>query len=340
MAIKIHCSECKKQISIDSAFAGGVCRCPYCAAIVPVEGGSGDSGNISGLPRPEAPSAAPASPQPGHADQSAAVPMAKPVKSQGIAAIVMAVLALALIAGVVIVVMKMKDKDLSPTTQQGSAGANKTANDGSGASSNTLDQPPIEYVEPVEDVNPFVPPADGAAMVAGITVETPVLFCIDTGSTMRVYWDYAVAIARVSVRPMKADQKFNVMFFTEGDDEGGEWFMLVAKKFSPGGSAGEELIKQADVSPGGATDLSVGLKAAFAQKPRTIVLFVRKDIEDILPLGSEARSMGIKIITIALDADPSVKADLAKLADACGGESRAYSSGQLQRWTSAAPLLD
>ena len=33
MAIKLRCAECRKKLSVDEGFAGGVCRCPYCKAI-------------------------------------------------------------------------------------------------------------------------------------------------------------------------------------------------------------------------------------------------------------------------------------------------------------------
>ncbi len=36
MAVKIRCSECRKKISVDEAFSGSMCRCPYCKSIVMV----------------------------------------------------------------------------------------------------------------------------------------------------------------------------------------------------------------------------------------------------------------------------------------------------------------
>jgi len=36
MAVRIRCSECSKKISVDEAFAGSMCRCPYCKSIVVV----------------------------------------------------------------------------------------------------------------------------------------------------------------------------------------------------------------------------------------------------------------------------------------------------------------
>ena len=54
MAIKIRCTECNKKVSIDEAFAGGMCRCPYCKAIVYVSEHPGEAGAA----RPAAPRAA------------------------------------------------------------------------------------------------------------------------------------------------------------------------------------------------------------------------------------------------------------------------------------------
>ena len=61
MAIKIRCVDCKKKISIDEAFAGGVCRCPYCTAIVYVPDNSTTS---QPKRRPEAPTRRPKAPAP------------------------------------------------------------------------------------------------------------------------------------------------------------------------------------------------------------------------------------------------------------------------------------
>ncbi len=44
MAVKVRCSDCLKIIMVDQAFAGSMCRCPYCKAIVAVPA----EGDISG----------------------------------------------------------------------------------------------------------------------------------------------------------------------------------------------------------------------------------------------------------------------------------------------------
>ena len=55
MAIKVRCTGCRKRISVDEAFAGGVCRCPYCGATssVPSSAGGGRPGfrpDVPGAP--------------------------------------------------------------------------------------------------------------------------------------------------------------------------------------------------------------------------------------------------------------------------------------------------
>jgi hypothetical protein len=69
MAIKIRCVDCKKKISIDEAFAGGVCRCPYCTAIVYVPDDAGQkkpkkSRAKTPARRPKTPGARPTAPTP------------------------------------------------------------------------------------------------------------------------------------------------------------------------------------------------------------------------------------------------------------------------------------
>ncbi len=48
MAVKVRCSECRKKISVDEAFAGSMCRCPYCKAIVMVPAGGESPARESG----------------------------------------------------------------------------------------------------------------------------------------------------------------------------------------------------------------------------------------------------------------------------------------------------
>src|SRR5271155_2786190 len=51
--ISITCTNCQAQLSIDDAFAGGVCRCQYCGTIQTVPAKSGAATLAS--PKPAAP---------------------------------------------------------------------------------------------------------------------------------------------------------------------------------------------------------------------------------------------------------------------------------------------
>lgn len=59
MAVKVRCSDCRKKIALDSAFAGSMCRCPYCKSIIMVpdmeQGVSRDSRLARPQRRPEKP---------------------------------------------------------------------------------------------------------------------------------------------------------------------------------------------------------------------------------------------------------------------------------------------
>jgi hypothetical protein len=125
MAIRVRCAQCGKRISMDDAFAGGACRCPYCGAINVLRedraaaqpqrrerpeapGGRprpGGPDRTSQADQPEAPPArpqmpaGPAAPEPSAGRAHRHIPTARPVRTQGIVGLVAAVLLLALLAG-------------------------------------------------------------------------------------------------------------------------------------------------------------------------------------------------------------------------------------------------
>ncbi|RPI64557.1 MAG: hypothetical protein EHM48_00600 [Planctomycetaceae bacterium] len=121
MALKIHCARCKKRIAVDEAFAGGVCRCPYCKALILVRGTIADATG----PRPDSPDVRPDEPAgrpvippdltismgqpvldnstPPTQDQ---VPTAQPVKMQGVVWLILLGMTLATIVVIVILVIK------------------------------------------------------------------------------------------------------------------------------------------------------------------------------------------------------------------------------------------
>ena len=76
----------------------------------------------------------------------------------------------------------------------------------------------------------------------------------------------------------------------------------------------------------------------MARGAKTIVLFARKPVPGASTAAERAKTGGVRIVTIALDADPEAEQSLARLADLTGGQSRAYSAGKLWQWADQADL--
>ena len=348
MAIKIRCSDCRKKISIDEAFSGGVCRCPYCTALVfvPADALRGPRPGRPAGPggRPEAPGDRPAAPGDAAAkpsadqqakdaiaaaeDEGAHVPVAAPVRLQGIATIVMLVVLLVLLCGGAYTV----------GTKSGFFG-------GKGGSDKNGDEQPANNAPknqgaPKGKFNPFLGTGSlGGPGIDGMKIDSPIIYCIESGATMGDTLNYAVAMTRVSVRSLTGDHKFNVLLGEEGG-QNTPWYRFILDDYNSGGEAGENAIK-------GPLDRIVGkwapnvpklIKAALAAepKPHTIVFFAGKSIPEAEELGKLAKDQGVKIVTICLTEEAAIVASMAKLAEVSGGTSRYHSLGDLGRWASAA----
>jgi len=314
--MKIRCDDCRKKISVDDAFAGGVCRCPYCKAIVAV---SGDSTNVSHGARPDAPmdrsEARGAAPSAAVSEEE--IPMARPVMIQGVVTIVLlGLLAVMLVVGMFLVVHLLGDSN--------------------------GDQPPPPPPPAINTFGWSVP-----STVAGdIKIEAPVVYVIDGGSSMGRMLDFALRMTRASVRSLKGDQKFNIVISMEEKDR------ILSPEDVGGGLAGDkkasEFIEQVvDAGAGyGASDLARAMDAATEKKPRTVVLFVSmKQVPDGqgpdgLGMAEKLKAAGVKVVALSLNSDPSSIESAAKLADTTGGVARSYLAGELHDALMMAPPLD
>ena len=301
MAIKIRCSQCNKKVAIDVAFAGGVCRCPYCTALVFVQI---DSAQMPEVPRPEAPITAEDAIEAAVGHE---IPMADPVRLQGRVTIILIGALFVLAAAGVVMALHLMNVN-TPTTPTSPNGA-QTPDTGL-----PIPEPPPEQLG-----------------LEGIELDSPIIYCLDTGASMVDVFDYAVVMTRISVRSLKADQKFNILLCTETDGDG---YKLLLKDFRPGGREAEKKVAEPlESAPrDGVTDLSVALKAAIAQRPATIVLFARKTPAKPARLGELAKERAVKIITIAVDADEDTRKALAKLAQLSGGQARSLDLRQLNTY--------
>jgi hypothetical protein len=317
--IQITCTSCKRVLSIDDAFAGGVCRCQFCGTIqtVPARGsaqkaaagaakgpktlfenkargvtgvgsGSGleDLADIvqssSGLSDPNLrkPPAAPTPPPPKNL-----TPLL------GISAAVILVL--------LIVVLVM-------------------AFHGSGASS--AGTGPIPINNPSTPA-PNAPPA--APSFCGVPIDhSRVVYLIDDGASSADVLDTIKTAMFKSIDSLGSDRQFQVLFWnpdTATYPSSGTTFAVkenidVARK------------KLQDVNAAGSTDPLAGLKTAFADDPGQIILVTAKardgDLDDSLVAKAAAlrgpSAARIDCIAVAVDGPADGKV-LPKIATQSGG---------------------
>ena len=251
------------------------------------------------------------------------MPLAAPVRVQGIVTIVMLAILLALLCGggYVVATRLSKSGDGGGNGQK-SNGGQTGVNDNGGK------------------MNPFLGTGliGGGPGVDGMEIDSPIIYCIEGGSSMAETLNYAVGMTRVSIRALSGNHRFNMAIGEEGGAGDDSWYRFLLKDYTGGGPMGELAVSKPldEVTGSGAPSIPRLLKAAIARKPHTIVLFASKPIYDTEELGKLAKAQGVRIVTICLTDDTAIAGQMAKLAELTGGASRAHSPRQLDRWAGAA----
>jgi hypothetical protein len=278
MAIKISCTECHKRISIDEAFAGGVCRCPYCKATndVPIH-----SRRVS-----------PGEPEPAAKAAPKRIPVAKRASYQGAMAAGLFILLVAMVVAVIVAV-KMTG------VPNGTPDPNGT-ND-----------------------NPFV--KGPACSVAGdVTFETPVVYCVEGGGSMRSFYNDAVTMLLVSTESLSSADRCDLVVAV---DDGVETFSGDGKSLVAGARG---------ITPTGGSPMDDAFAQAVAMNPKTVVVLTRKGL---IPSSTEvATEAGVKVIVVVLDGIPAVDEEMEALTQATGGAFRSYTPSQLGSFMELAEL--
>jgi DNA-directed RNA polymerase subunit RPC12/RpoP len=313
MAIRLKCSQCRKQMSVDDAFAGGVCRCPYCKATVMVPGSREDGARGA---RPAEPGAQPLGvEQPSQAQHHAPIPVATPVRSQGMLGIVLAVLVVAMLGVGIWLLITYKSADSVPDNSQPNA-----HNDWHNTSA------------PSAVANPFVA-ADSPVVAGDVQVSAPVAYVIDSGPSMASVFDLAALMTRVSVRSLK-DGQFSLIVAGEKED-------ATLGSPQPGGDTGADAVNnftRVRRAGSGRPDLARAFAAARAAAPKTIVLFYgNKNVSDLLPAAQQVQQAGMKLVVLCLDPGEDAVASGNKLAQAAGGVFRSYRPSELRMMVDEAP---
>ncbi|MBI5723653.1 MAG: hypothetical protein HZA50_06825 [Planctomycetes bacterium] len=326
--MRIKCNGCKKKISVDEAFAGGMCRCPYCKAIVKVpERAGAAAGAGSSRPdrpsRPDAPPGRPGSPAGARQGPERAtkvkvlgpedIPMADPVKVQGVVTILLFLCLIIMGAVGGYAIWKIMNQE------------------------NPHDKP---FVMPANDnSNPFM--ANTVPAVAGnIKVEPPVIYVLDCGSRMGEPMGYASKMVRASVKSLPKGQKFNILLLRDG---GNKWMVDGLEFAGPDGLA-KARQETKDIIPSGRTELAAGIKQALDAKPKTLVVLANKQIEDkdVNELAAAAKSGGTVIVAISIcvGSEEDVVKSFSRLSEQTGGKSRAFSMAELDTFNNSSDAVD
>ena len=312
--MKIRCTDCRKKISIDDAFAGGVCRCPYCTAIVSVPGQMPEE---SRQPRPEAPTSRPAFPaptavgerplRPGVPAEAAApeerrIPVATPVMVQGVFALALLGLLALMLIGVVVVLFIDFDGDA-----------------------------PVDGELP----NPFAANPSAPAVAGDIKVAAPVIYVVPASGSMAQIIDYASKMALASIGSLR-NGEFSVLLCGQRRDK------FMASGYARSNKANVEAAGKflENVRCRGVSNIGRAMKSALDRKPKTVVLLWRGAADDMAGLAERAKKQGVLIVTIALDASEQDRQSQAAFAKAAGGKSVSYTRGDLAHWYSQVPSAE
>lgn len=330
MATKIRCSECRKKISVDEAFAGSMCRCPYCKAIVMVPKPEDFAAKSQGA-RPSRPAAGrPSSPtarkgasggtglrnvvgsrpivegfektsQEPVAEETLAVDAGN-LSDEQLAAIPTAspILFQGVLALILVVIMLLMT---GACVYLGVKIFSRPVEDISSyiAANDTL-EPDLE--------NPFLTGASSPVICGNVPIEAPVVYCIDAGSNMgEDMYPLARSSVFASIVSLGDSRKFGVVVLQEGSA------VLIDGKMLPGGVAGVRAIKKkmlpvdeegGTINIGGTTDLRLGIRKALACKPKpgTIVIIVScRYIDNPKGIAAVIKNSKTKLMLVALGID-------------------------------------
>lgn len=320
--ITITCTNCQTSLTMDEAFAGGVCRCQHCGTIQTVPKSARDQGGVSSGVLPQATqkalwkqkSTSEGIPGTGLDDLADIVassglagsglqsrglrksaPPAKPGNKKLIPILAGAGVAIVLLLGVVIWLL----------LGQG---------DGDGVAAGG--SPNVVVSNSGKTINLSGPNFAGVKLNGAKTVT----FVLDRGSgTQSVFGDLK-NITLKSIKSLGSDRKFQVVFW----DVRGNVIAYPEDAATVAGdlSLGEAIRKLDEVAAFGSSSVGPALKKAAAAKPDVIVLATGKggDLsEEFLSDVNNARPAGAKIHAFSLGSSGQSEV-LRKLAQSAGGE--------------------
>lgn len=308
MKVKVRCDNCDRQIAVDEAFVGGVCRCPFCKALVSVDGVE-SSGRAKS--RPEAPSLESARPEApvrhdGAADlarRAAAqksVPTASPVKVVNVVAIAMAAaLAAMLAAGVILAVRAGVFRRAAPTPPEAPV----------------LSPVPLPVPGPTTGPAPESQPTGPATVAGTIVIEPPVAYCLELGPGRIGQRSGVVLLATESVRTLGPARTFALAACS-----GGAVQWRDGKKFTGGGLRAAAKLDGffSGLGASGAAPVAEAFEQALKMAPRTVVVVGWSKVQ-AAAAAARAKNAGVKVAVLCVAGDDAGAESLETFARDAGG---------------------
>ncbi len=329
--ISITCTQCQAALSIDDAFAGGVCRCQHCGTIqtVPARKREGAGGTAAGVRAPKTlyqkrtrdasvgtglddladvvtSSGLAASAASSSASSTGAAPARKSHATLliGIAAIIV----IALLVVILVVVSRPRSDATggAPTKTSGTTSSTPGAGGQGGQAS------------------------AGEPSFCGIKLDHPsVIYLLDRGSSTQAPFGSLKEAALKSIQSLGAQRRFQIIFWDNGQDPG-TFPPLLA--FASEANVAEVRRQTEDVFAFGATDPAPALVKAVAQRPAAVVIATGKgaDLDDafVQMVKDTRKDAQVVIHTFAIGAAGQSTA-LKTVAQSSGGHFRELSEGEL-----------
>ena len=315
--IEITCTSCKRVLSVDDAFAGGVCRCQYCGTIQTVAAkgaarkaaaGKGAKTLFENKPR----GAGSGSGLEDLADlvQSSGLsnsdlrkpPLKPPAQNKNLTPILGLAVAVILVLLAVVLVLAFRNPVPIPTP--------------------AINNPPAPS-----------PAQPAAAGFCGIPIDgRVVVYVIDNGASSADVFDTVKSVLFKSIESLGPDRRFQVVFWNPDSDS----YPASQTTFAVKENIDVARKKLQGVTAAGATEPLAALKTAFADDPGQIILVTAKagDLDDslvdqVIQLRGNSTA---KIDCVAINGVPADKV-LAKIAAQTGGKFIPLPESQLKAFS-------
>jgi hypothetical protein len=336
--ISITCTNCQSVLTIDDAFAGGVCRCQFCGTIQTVPSKKKSMAHLAGattaktLYQHDAPAAA----QPMDTDPSGTgmEDLAHIVASSGLAGSGLAGSGMANVVAdaaptapppvAVEIAPPQPQKLRSPIVLITAASvvlvvvvvtivALRFRGARAGATRNAI----------------TTPVATGPSF-CGIPISgNSVIFVLDRGNSMSEFFDALKGACYKSLKQLGPDRKFQVILWD--NDAGGAEFPAGAMRNATAGAVEDCQRNFQDISASGSSHLSGALREAIERRSQTIVIATAKmqfDEDDAAALRN-ALGTGIHVNVLQI-AVPSPAPQLEEVSRSTGGQFKIISPDELK----------